>query len=248
VIPHDTQKAVTKAYSNGFFRQRLRGEDKWKGLFTGEWKPPSVAVTGAEFYFQSRIPGSTVVDDFEGAMPAWDSSTINGMVSHDTLVGDPGEGRLVDHPGAAGLDPQSPHDTQGMRLHWDSAGDRLSWEIPGGLDVSGRTVLSLRVTQVEGGDNAANQPQDMRVALKDNLGNERAIRASAFGAIPFPDQRSNAALRKSALSTIRIPLASYRIVCAGQVQVDLTNVVEMALIFTPQPTGEIEVDEIEFTD
>ena len=50
------------------------------------------------------------------------------------------------------------------------------------------------------------------------------------------------------LSTIRIPLKTYTIVCAGQVQVDLQNVVEFSLVFNIRPAGEIEVDEIEITN
>ena len=58
--------------------------------------------------------------------------------------------------------------------------------------------------------------------------------------------RRYADLRKSALTTIRIPLKAYTIVCAGQPKVDLTQVAELALVFSIKPAGEIAVDEIEF--
>ena len=250
-IPEATQKAITQAYANAFFRQHLRGEAQWQGIFRGEWKPASVIATGAELYVQYREPGGKTIDDFEGAVANWQASTIGGSVSHGgTLPVDPFEARLFDFsPGNPGLDTQSPHDSKGLKVRWDTIGDRLVWTIPAAhKDVSGYGTLSLRITQKEASaSNPANQPQDLRVSLKDSANNTRAIRVGSFGAVPYPDQRSNSDLRKSALSTIRIPLKSYTIVCAGQPKVDLQNVVELALDFSLKPAGEIEIDEIEFT-
>jgi hypothetical protein len=220
-------------------------------MFTGEWQPGSVTATGAECYFQFREPGGRTVDDFEGVVD-WQASTIGGTVSHGgTLPADPAEGRLMDFsPTVPGLDTRSPHDSNGLRLHWNNSGDRLTFTVPATQqNVSAFAALSLRITQKEGSaSNPANQAQDLRVALKDSASNERAIRASAFGAIPFPDQRVFLDLRKSALSTVRIPLTAYTVVCAGQPKVDLQNVIEITLQFSIKAAGEIEVDEIEFTD
>jgi dienelactone hydrolase len=252
VIAPATQQAVTKAYTTAFFRRHLRNEPEWEGMFSGEWKPASVAATGAELHVQYRVPGGRTADDFEGGgAPNWQASTIGGTVSHGgTLPADPSEGRLIHYPLAnPGLDTQSPHDSKGLRLQWNNAGDRLTFSIPAASqDVRAFSVLSLRVAQtVASGSNPAGQPQDLRVALKDAANNERAIRVSAFGAVPYPDQRANVDHRKSALSTIRIPLASYTIVCAGQPKVDLEHVTELSLVFDLNATGDIQVDEIEFT-
>lgn len=252
-----TQKKITKAYMNAFFRQYLKNEPKWEGMFTGEWQPKSVAATGARLYIQHRNPDQPhkTVDDFEGATANWQSSTIGGTVSHDdassnpTLPVDPQEGRMHDHTSAAGLDPKSPHDTKGLRLRWDNPGDHLVFSIPSGdKDVSGYSVLSFRITQkVDSTENTANQPQNLRVALKDSSNNERAIRVSAFSEIPFPDHRANHAHSKSAMNTIRIPLTSYTIVAAGQPKVDLEKIVSLSFVFSEKPKGEIEIDEIEFS-
>jgi hypothetical protein len=246
------QRSIIQAYANGFFRRHLRSEPEWDGMLKGDWKPASVVATGAEVYMQHRRPGGRVVDDFEGT-PNWQSSSISGTVDHaGSLPVNPGEGRLVDAPGAPGLDTQSPHDSGGMRIRWDNLGDRLTWTIPPGQgDVTGFATLSLRVTQTEASpSNPVNQPQDFRVGLRDSDTNERAVRVGAFTLIPYPDQRAivaNVSLRKSALLTVRIPLTAYTIVCAGQVQVDLANVTHLFLDFSMTPTGEIEIDEIEFT-
>jgi hypothetical protein len=114
--------------------------------------------------------------------------------------------------------------------------------------VSAFSVLSLRVTQREASPvNPPGLAQDFRVKLRDANGNERAIRASAFGSIPYPDQRLDSELNKSAMSTIRIPMTAYTIVCAGQPKVDLTQVTEFSLDFSLKATGHIQVDDIEFT-
>lgn len=109
--------------------------------------------------------------------------------------------------------------------------------------------MSIRISQKEASPhNPANQLQNLRLALRDTGGNERAVRLGSFGEIAFPDQRATASLRKSALTTIRVPLSAYRIVAAGAQQVDLTNVESVKLLFTEIATGDIDLDDIEFTN
>jgi hypothetical protein len=248
LITPAVQQAITLAYTNAFFRWHLRNEPQWQGMFTGEWTPPSVSATGAECYSQYRESGGKTIDDFEGMVSNWQLSTVGGSLAHaGTLPIDPEEGRLVHAASVPGLDVHSPHDTKGLKLRWDNNGDRLTFSIPAvHQDFSPFTTLSLRLTQMEASpSNPANQVQDLRVRLTDTANNQRAIRVSAFGVLPYPDQRASADLRKSALTTVRIPLSAYRIVCAGQPQVDLEHVVELELVFNIKPIGEIEVDEIE---
>lgn len=243
-----TQQKITLAYMNAFLRTHLLADSRWVGMFTGEWQPPSVSATGAKLYVQTRVPGQRVVDDFESA-PAWSASSIGGGVAQTGLAANPTEGKLHDTSGSAGLDPKSPHDSKGERLAWNSLGDRLEWSIPAGQEnVSGYTAISLRIGQtVDSASNPANQAQNLRVVLRDGVGNERAVRVGAFSEVPYPDVRADNTYTKSALRTVRIPLVSYTIVCAGQPKVDLTNVVALALLFSDTPSGEVEIDEIEFT-
>ena len=249
-IPEAQQRAVTLAYVNAFFRRRLKNETEWDGVGNGEWIPPSVqAQPDVELHMQHRAAGTTPLDDFEGAVPDWQSSTIGGTVTDEgSLPASPQEAKMYSATGSPGLDNRSPHDTKGLLVRWDHAGDRLVFKLPpGSQDLTGFEYLSFRITQREASPhNPVNAPQNLRVALKDAANNERAVRVGAFGTIPYPDQRANATLRKSAMRTIRIPLKSYRIVCAGMPQVDLANVTTVALRFTEVPTGEIEIDELEF--
>jgi Carbohydrate binding domain (family 11) len=209
-----------------------------------------VAATGAALYVQYQEPTQKTVDNFEGVVPDWQVSTIGGDVTHNaTLPADPLEGKMHDHVDAPGLDPKSPHDTKGLRLRWDNSSDRLLYEIPPSeKNVSGFATLSFRITQVVGSPhNAANQGQNLRVALKDSAGNERAVRVSAFAEIPYPDPHPWG-FTKSAMTTIRIPLKSYTIVCAGQPQVDLKKVASLSFAFSEKVTGEVEIDEVAFSN
>jgi hypothetical protein len=244
-----TQRTITLAYMNAFFRTHLLADNRWGGMFTGEWQPPSVWATGVKLYVQTRVPGQRIIDDFESA-PAWSSSSIGGTETQAGLASNPAEGKLHDVSGSPGLDAKSPHDSKGQRLAWNSPGDRLEWSIPAGQrNVSGFAAVSLRIGQtVDSVSNLANQPQNLRLVLRDGAGNERAVRVAAFSEVPYPDVRVDNNFTKSALRTARIPLTSYTIVCAGQPKVDLTDVVALALLFSETPTGEVEIDEIEFTN
>jgi hypothetical protein len=247
ILSEAVQQTITKAYINAFFRWRLRNEPKWEGMFKGEWKPRSVEQTSADIYVQYQDSTREDVDNFEGAHSAisWQSSTINGTVGHaGTLPADPSEDEIHD------IDGLSPHDTGGLKLRWDNLTDKLEFSIPAAnKDVSNFVAISFRVSQVAGSmENPANQSQNLRVALRDGSNNERAVRVSAFSAIPTPDPRAMANLTKSAMNTVRIPLKSYSIVCAGQPQVNLKDVVMLTFSFSEQTKGEIDIDNIEFTN
>ena len=247
--PVTTQQAFTKAYMNAFYRWHLKNEPIWTGMFAGEWTPGSVSSTGAKFYIQYRDPTNDVIDDFEDAIN-WQTSSAGGTVSHGaTLPVDPSEGKMSAAV-IAGLDPKSPHDTQGLKVRWDDAGDKLLFTVPPAhTDVSGFSVLSFRVTQkVDSASNPANQSQNFRAGLRDAIGNERFVRVSPFYDIPYPDHRPNHSHSKSAMLTVRIPLKSYRIVCAGMDQVDLTQITELSFLFSEKAAGEIEIDNVEFSN
>ncbi|MCK5115544.1 MAG: hypothetical protein KAR44_03025 [Candidatus Aegiribacteria sp.] len=247
--PVTTQQAFTKAYMNAFYRWHLKNESQWTGMFAGEWTPGSVSSTGAIFYIQYHDTTTKIVDEFEGAVN-WQASTIGGTVDHaGTLPVNPGEGKMSAAV-IAGLDQKSPHDTQGMKIKWNNTGDKLVFTIPPAhKNVSAYSVLSFRVTQkTDSADNPSNQTQNFRVALKDGSNNERAVRVSPFYVIPFPDHRPNHAHSKSAMLTVRIPLKSYRIVCAGLNKVDLDDIASLTFLFSEKTTGEIEIDNIEFSN
>ena len=238
------QQKILLAYCNAFCRMHVLGESQWRGMFAGEWKPPAVAATGALMAFQFRSTARRTVDEFEGphAPHDWQTSTIGGAAMQTGLPANPVETQLFPQ------DNQSPHDTGGLRLAWDGIGDQLVFDVPAGQrDVTAFAHLQVRLGKVVNSASNPAGPQNLRVGLRDSAGNERLIRASAFGGVPEIAVANEVGNTKSSLSTLRIPLTAYMVVCAGAVQVDLTNVTQVKLVFSEFATGELAVDEIEFT-
>lgn len=239
------QQKILLAYCNAFFRMHLLGESQWAGMFTGEWKPPQVNATGATIAIQYRDTTRRAVDEFEGphAPNDWQTSSIGGAVTESGLPSNPIESQLFVNDNA------SPHDTGGLRLTWNSSGDQLVFNIPAGQrNVSLFQHLSIRIGKIVGSASNPVGDQNLRIALRDGGGNERQIRSSAFGRILEPAVANQASNTKSAMATIRIPLTAYTVVCAGAVQVDLTNVTDVKLIFSEIATGDVAVDELEFSN
>lgn len=247
VLNADTHEKIAKGYMTAFFRQHLRAEAQWRGIFTGDWMPaaPKAATPGLRVYLQYEDPGQRDVDTFEGPHTAtsWQTSTIAGAVTQTGLPATPVEAVLDD------IDDHSPHVTSGLHLRWDGTGDAVTWVIPAGSrDVTSYAAVSFRITQVtDSPHNAAGQPQDLRVTLTDGSGNARAVRVSKLGEVPYPDVHGWNYYTKSALCTVRIPLSAYTIRCLGMPEVDLTDVVRVAFEFAEKPTGEIHLDSIQFT-
>ncbi len=248
VISTNSHQLIAKGYMAAFFRQHLRGETQWAGIFRGEWIPASVQASDANMKIYTQYEDTTVrtVDDFEGAHTAtsWQTSTIGGTVSQSGLPATPQDNDLRT------MDAQSPHATAGLALRWDNITDTLDYVVPAGQrDVSAFQAVSFRISQKVGSaSNPANQVQDLRLTLTDAGGHSRAIRISKLQEIPYPYQRGLAGLIKSAMCTIRIPLGAYHIHCYNVDQVDLTNVTTLSFQFAEKTTGEIEIDSIQFTN
>jgi hypothetical protein len=248
VISIDTHQKILKGYLNAFYREHLLGEAQWHGIFTGDWIPaaPRAATPGLRIYTQYEDTAVRTVDTFEGPHSAasWQTSTIGGAVTQAGLPATPQEDRLPT------LDGQSPHDTAGLLLKWDGPGDAVQYDIPAGQrDLSGYEVLSFRVTQKVGSaSNAANQAQDLRVTLTDAGGTARAIRVSKLGEVPYPDVRGFSQYTKSAMCTLRVPMSAYTIRCLNVPEVNIHDVVTLRFEFDERPTGEIEIDSIQFSN
>jgi hypothetical protein len=249
VITVDAHHAIAKGYMAAFFRQYLRGETQWAGIFKGEWVPAAITIADptTKIYMQYEDTPANVrtIDDFEGAHTgtSWQTSTIGGGVTQSGLPATPNENQLN------AIDTHSPHVTSGLMLTWNSVGDSLSFDVPvGQRDVSGFEALSFRATQVvNSASNPNGQAQDLRVTLTDGNGNSRAIRVSKIAEIPWPDMRDFDWYRKSALCTIRIPMRSYTIKCLNIIAVDITNVVSVTFDFSEVATGQIAIDSVQFT-
>jgi hypothetical protein len=247
VLSTDSHQLIAKGYMTAFFRQHLKVETQWEGIFRGEWIPAAVQASDANMKIYTQYEDTTVriVDDFEETHSAtsWQISTLGGTVSQSGLPSTPQENDLRT------MDPHSPHLTAGLSLKWDNMTDSLDYVIPvGQRDVSGFQAVSFRVSQkVNSPSNLVNQAQDLRLTLTDGSGHSRAIRVSKLAEIPYPYIRGFASLVKSAMCTIRIPLSAYHIHCLNVDKVDLTNITTLSFQFAEKVTGEIEIDSIQFT-
>lgn len=248
VLSANSHQLIAKGYMAAFFRQHLKAETQWAGIFRGEWIPAAVQASDPNMKIYTQYEDTTVrtVDSFEGPHTAtsWQTGTLGGAVSQSGLPVTPQESDLRT------MDAQSPHLTAGLSVRWDSTTDTLDYAIPPGQrDVSGFQAVSFRVSQKVGSaSNPANQAQDLRLALTDGGGHSRAIRISKLTEIPYPYQRGYASLIKSAMCTVRVPLAAYHIHCLNVDQVDLTDVTTLSFQFAEKTTGEIEIDSIQFTN
>jgi hypothetical protein len=221
------------------------------GIFRGEWVPAAVSASAPtmKIYTQYEDIAVRTIDNFEGAhsMTSWQTSTIDaaaGAVTATGLPASPVEDELRN------VDVHSPHLTGGLVLRWDTIGDAIEFRVPAGQrDVSAFTALSFRVSQrVNSASNPAGQVQDLRAVLTDGGGHSREIRVSKIAEIPAPFVRGYDYYTKSAMNTVRIPLGTYHIHCLNVDQVDLTDVVSVAFRFSEKPTGELEIDSVQFTN
>jgi hypothetical protein len=249
VLSVNSHHYIAMGYMAGFYRQHLRAETQYEGLFRGEWIPATVQASDPNMKIYPQYEDITVrtMDDFEGPHSAtsWQTGTLAGStVTQNGLPATPQEDDL------RSIDAHSPHQTAGLLVSWDSLTDLLHYDIPlGQRDVHNFAAISFRVSQrVNSASNPANQDQDFRVTLTDGAGQSRAIRISKLTDIPYPDMRGYDYYTKSAMRTIRIPLSVYAIKCLGVDAVDLTDVVGIGFEFDEKPTGEIEIDSVQFTN
>lgn len=231
---------VAKGYITALMQAHLLGRMEQLEYFSANLKPSLVGAIQIHTSYQA--PGVMLVDDFEDIPHNPNSNTIGGAVLATALS-------ALTENALHTLDLHSPHMTSGGAIAWQStAGIYLSQIPPVAKDVSGYAVLAFRVAQKYGSPhNPVNQPQDLFVRLTDGAGKSRAIRVSVFTDVPYPYVRGYTDLIKSALKTVRIPLASYTIANLGAQDIDLANLQSVSFEFDADASGEIEIDDIEFS-
>jgi len=250
VISFSDHQNLLRGYMTAFMQAHLEGRSEQLAYFTGELKIPQ--VSSVEVHTQYRPPSFLELDNFESA-PALNQNTLGGTVSFADLDGTPDENTL------ATLDNFTPHQTRGLRLRWNATTATYQSQIPvGQRNLTGWKNLSFRVTQKVGSaSNPAGMTRDFRVRLSTaGSGPSRAVRAGYFGAIPPPYKPEYTSFydvnedpnTKSAMKTIRIPLYAWTIKCLSVPQVDLTNVESVTFEFDYVSTGELEIDDVAFTE
>jgi hypothetical protein len=241
LISLNDHENVAKGYVTAFMQAHLQGRTEQLEYFSANLKPSLVGAL--RIHTSHQEPGTMLVDNFAQSPPNPNLNTLGGAVTGTALS-------TLAENALRTLDIHSPHVTSGVDIAWQTtAGIYLSQIPPAAKDVSGYGVLAFRITQKYGSSqNPANQPQDLFVRLTDGGGKSRAIRASTFTDVPYPYVRGYPDLIKSALKTIRIPLASYTVANLGAQDVDLSNLQSISFEFDADAAGEIEIGDIEFSN
>ncbi|MGH7023351.1 MAG: alpha/beta hydrolase family protein [Caulobacteraceae bacterium] len=229
---------VAKGYITAFLQAHLQGQDEQLAYLSDGLKPSLVA--GLQIHTSHQVSAGLTVDDFEGGNPGL--NRLGGPVTDASLA-------ALSENALHALDIHSPHITKGADIAWTSTAGVYVSQVPAtDADVSAFTAFSFRVTQKYASPrNPANQPADLFVRLTDGSGRSRAINAGIFTDIPYPYVRGYADLIKSAMKSVRMPLASWAIANLGAQDVDLADVRSVGFEFSIDLTGEIEIDDIEFS-
>ena len=255
ILPPARHQLLLKGYMTAFLQAAIEGRGEQLDYFKGELKLPQASTTEVHASYRpdaAAAPARRTIDDFESSASI-NQSSLGGAVTFASLDGSPQENTL------GALDANSPHQSRGLRLKWGSSSARYESAIPLGTqrDLTPYGFLSFRVGQTVGSPaNPAGLLQDLYVRLATAGGGpSRAVRAGFFQTIPFPYKPEYIATfdanegpnTKSALKTVRIPLHAWAVKALTAPIVDLANVESIAFEFFASGSGELEIDDIEFT-
>ena len=222
-----------------FFRLHLQGQSAYRALFRGDVLPQGLA--GVRMYWGYQDPTRKEVDNFDAGDNAATNSmggavaTSGGFATMDEFEFKPG--------GADVFNGSFRHFTHGLVLGWNSTQSYRTTLPAGQRDVSGYTVLALRVGQIIDGGvlNPVDTPRTFRVSLRTTGGTVSNVDFDTAGiqSVPYPYPANGA---KTVLGTLRVPLKSFR---NGNVALPLSDIESVALEF--RGTGLIAVDDIQFS-
>jgi len=263
------QQGTLLAIGGAFFRTYLRGANSFQPFLRGETAPPPSAMTDQIFVgyhpkdeVESRLDLNRLDDEVEAFV-----NTLGGTVSHQDLARFEFCGKVEGVEPSGCLEDEdalyfiagAPHGFEPLpagqlRLAWSrriSPDDAPTFvnELPeGARDVSAYRALQFRAL-VDFTDplNPLDQPQDLRVVLRDGAGQSASVLASDFSrALFFPppgDEASNDNLPipHAIFNTVRVPLSAF----PGLFLTDLRSV---ELVFDQTPTGAINVADFAFAD
>ena len=135
----------------------------------------------------------------------------------------------------------SVHDTAAVRVGWSAGSATYTWTLAP-TDVSTFEVLSARIAQTNAAPpNPVSGGQEFRVQLQSGA-TVRATYTGQFDAIPKPYDR--VVTDHNVMTTVRIPLHSFIMNNSG---LPLTSIDTVVFQFMNPATGEIYVDDVEFS-
>jgi hypothetical protein len=242
------QRSFAKAYVAAFFRQHLLGQSQFESNLTGDTLPASVQSANVVFAHRaaahdrsdlnpmttsSQLPSSTTAgtNTFQGSV------TAVGMTAAFCVGSDctPGAYRRA-HFGDLGA----------AKLNWSSTNAVLSNTLPlFRRDVSNFAVFQFRAAvNYTDSANPIGQPQDLRVRFVDARGGTSIVRVSDYSDGLYYPPGSNPSgtkdFRAAIMNDVRLPMNA-------MLNVDLTNLASVDLLFDQRPSGSLLVSDLAFT-
>jgi hypothetical protein len=216
-IPAADQQKIGEAYLAAFTRIHLNGETVYLDMMRGKLKFPSTSGYNIFPYHHEK--------------------------NHSKI--EAGAGNLAVASGGANVasvNSPSVHQTQAIQVGWNAGTAELTYTVPmAQRDATAFEVLSFRVAQTNSGSNPVSGDQEFQVELTGG-GHVKATFSGNYGRIPKPYNRGGN--NQNVMMTVRVPLHSFIMNNAG---VTLNNIDTIRFKFTSPGTGEIYVDDIEFS-
>ena len=214
-----SQQRIGEALLAAFHRVHLLGETVYDDMLRGRLSFPSIA--GYKVY------------------------AIRHETSHERLLSGGVPAGLTAAGGATltSASNPSPHQTQATRIGWSTAGATVTYTVPAAQrDATGFEVLSFRVAQTTSAWKPANTNQNFQVELVGG-GVTRAVYVGQFDVIPprYPHPKG---YPHTVMTTVRVPLHSFIMNNSG---LPLNNVDTIRFRFYSPTTGELYVDDVEFS-
>jgi dienelactone hydrolase len=242
-LPDAEHERTAKWMINAFFQESLFGRQEYRGYMEGTVLPEGARHL-AIHTSHSQQPRE-VLDNFGDA----DSqANVAGEAPLDKTVNS--RSQTANTAGAEvaywedeqhSQIPNSPHSTAGLRIAWNGPLAEYRSET-GGAARPPTDVISLRLAQFypDGVLNPEALPADLFVALSDGV-QEALVRLGSVARIPYPGP-ANRVL--SMMRTVRLPLDAF---LAANPALNLNDIRSVTLRFMARPTGQILVDDIEFS-
>jgi len=219
-IPAVDQQRLGEAFLAAFTRIHLNNEVVYLDLMRGKLSFPSFA--GRKVYSYHHEKNHSKLEDGSGA----------------------GAAVPVVAGGAVVVSANNPsvHQTKALQVSWNANTATVTYTVPmQQRDASNFEVLSFRAAQTNANTNPMMGGQDFRIELVGG-GTTKAVYVGQFGPIPKPYDRGG--FSQNVMTTVRVPLHSFIMNNAG---VTLNNIDTVRMKFTSPSTGELYVDDIEFS-
>ena len=218
-IAPGSQQRIGEAHLAAFHRAHLLNEAVYDEMFRASLRFPSLAA----YKIYGQRHETNHAKHLSGGVPA--ALTAAGGAT------------------LASASNPSPHSSTVTRMGWPGSGAAVTYSVPAGQrDASGFEVLAFRVAQTTSSANPVNTNQNFLIELVGG-GVTRAVYIGQFDVVPprYPHPEGQV---HTVMSTVRVPLHSFIMNNSG---LTLNNVDTIRLRFFSPATGEVYVDDVEFS-